>query len=346
MKNRIVYYDALNVFAMLAVLFLHFSTISHWYFEGRLYVLSLFNECFFYFAVPVFYMLTGATLFGYRERYDTKTFFKKRVTRTFVPFLLWSLIMLCFQVSQGAMDWPQGPRTLINDIFNNRIMQVYWFFFPLFMMYLAMPVFSCMTSEKFRRPLWYAVGVGVLTTAVLPPVCALVGLEYPGTLVFPLFSGLLLYPVLGYLASTTDFTKRQRTAVYAAGLVAVTIRFFTILLSRGAANEGSAEFSYLWTYTGFAGFFPGLAIFVFFKQVDWHRLFPTPQATKALATVSSCSFGIYLIHMAFVQWAQNTYSAIQYSVAWVVLGPICCYLLCLAIVWLVKKVPVVGRVFP
>lgn len=38
---------------------------------------SLIVECLFYFAVPVFVMLSGANLMNYRKKYDTKTFLLK-----------------------------------------------------------------------------------------------------------------------------------------------------------------------------------------------------------------------------------------------------------------------------
>lgn len=56
-------------------------------------MLGLAIEVLFYWAVPIFFMLTGATLMRYRERYDTKTFLLKRFQRTVIPFLAWSTIL-------------------------------------------------------------------------------------------------------------------------------------------------------------------------------------------------------------------------------------------------------------
>ena len=39
-------------------------------------------------------MITGTTLMQYRERYDTKTFFKKRFSKVLVPFLFWAIVMI------------------------------------------------------------------------------------------------------------------------------------------------------------------------------------------------------------------------------------------------------------
>lgn len=46
----------------------------------------------FYNAVPLFFMLSGATLIGYHKKYDTRTFLRKRIKRTLIPFLAMSCI--------------------------------------------------------------------------------------------------------------------------------------------------------------------------------------------------------------------------------------------------------------
>ena len=55
-------------------------------------------ESVFYSAVPVFFMITGATLMDCRKRYSTAVFLKKRFTRTVIPYLGWVLFELVFCV--------------------------------------------------------------------------------------------------------------------------------------------------------------------------------------------------------------------------------------------------------
>ncbi|XCB29844.1 hypothetical protein RQN30_11930 [Arcanobacterium hippocoleae] len=42
--------------------------------SGKNWAAALAIETIFFFAVPIFFMLTGATLLRYRDRYDTQTF--------------------------------------------------------------------------------------------------------------------------------------------------------------------------------------------------------------------------------------------------------------------------------
>ena len=122
-RKRVLYYDVLNVVACFGVVAMHFNGLVYAYSPTFDWFQALFVDCFFYWAVPVFFMLTGATLLGYRDKYDTKTFFSKRLRRVAVPFLAWSLIALVWKVATGQMEPPVGPRSLIDLVFNTKIIE-------------------------------------------------------------------------------------------------------------------------------------------------------------------------------------------------------------------------------
>ena len=76
-SNEIFYISVLAVLSTFAVVFLH-SNGCFWAFsKSRYWLTANIIESVFYFAVPIFFMISGATLINYKERYDTKTFFKK-----------------------------------------------------------------------------------------------------------------------------------------------------------------------------------------------------------------------------------------------------------------------------
>ena len=90
MKQRVVYYDLLNIVACIAVVFLHSNVMVFSYSSGKNWAMGLGIEVLFYWAVPIFLMLSGANLMGYRKRYDTRTFFKKRGAKTELPPISWT----------------------------------------------------------------------------------------------------------------------------------------------------------------------------------------------------------------------------------------------------------------
>ena len=196
-RKRVLYFDALNIAACFAVLVMHFNGLVHSYAPTAAWAQALVGECISYWAVPVFFMLSGATLMEYRRRYDTATFLKKRVARTVVPFVAWSLIILVWKVVTGQLEPPVGPRSLISMIINTQIIDIYWFFIPLFAIYLCMPVLSCLADGKHDRVLWYAVACAFITSSVLPCLCTLVGITYNASFMFPTALGVSHVPRAG-----------------------------------------------------------------------------------------------------------------------------------------------------
>lgn len=50
------------------------------------------------------FMMSGATLMNYRDRYNTKTYLTKRFTRVGIPFIAWSLINFIWKTYAGRID--------------------------------------------------------------------------------------------------------------------------------------------------------------------------------------------------------------------------------------------------
>ncbi len=137
MRKNTDYIYLLNVVSALAVVALH-TNGCFWAFAKETYWdVANILESVFYFAVPCFFMSNGVTLLNYRERYSTKIYFKKRVLKTFIPFLVWSLIGLLYRIIISHSVDPSSLTLLsvFNGIFRFEYIAVYWFFQPLFVMY-------------------------------------------------------------------------------------------------------------------------------------------------------------------------------------------------------------------
>ena len=80
------YITLLNVLSAFAVVVLHTNNCFWTFSTERYWKTANIIESVMYFAVPVFFMITGATLIDYKERYSTKEYFKKRFWKTMFPF--------------------------------------------------------------------------------------------------------------------------------------------------------------------------------------------------------------------------------------------------------------------
>ena len=97
MKGRIEYISLASVISAIAVVYIHVASISRRYdLIGSQFSPIVDFICVF--AVPIFFMISGALLLDFQERYDLKTYLVKRISKTVVPFLFWSLFGLFFYV--------------------------------------------------------------------------------------------------------------------------------------------------------------------------------------------------------------------------------------------------------
>ena len=126
-NNRIEYISLASVVSALAVVFLH-ANACFWHFGTSRYWFSAnIIESVFYFAVPIFFMISGAMLIGFTDRYDLKTYFSKRINKTVIPFIVWSFIGLAFQIvylnkiKMGDVNLTY----IINGLINGNLTNIY-----------------------------------------------------------------------------------------------------------------------------------------------------------------------------------------------------------------------------
>ena len=340
-KNRVIYYDVLNIVASFGVVAMHFNGLTHTYSQTWSWRQALSIDCIFYWAVPIFFMISGATLIGYEDKYDTKTFVLKRIERTMIPFLAWSLIIMFWKIATGQLNPPVGPRSLVDMIFNSKVIDIYWFFIPLFSMYLCMPILTKLRKDP--STLWYLVGLGAIVNIALPFVSSVVGIAWNPNAYIPIVSGYLVYPVLGFLLKDTVIEKRYRVGIYLAGVFAVLLRYIHTVIASDAAGQ---LIQTMWGYTNLPCLLESVAVFVFAKQVHWKRWFSTPVKQSRLSTIAGCSFGIYLIHM-IVFWYEQYFTGLNGG-DWEfrIIGPFVAYFICLVIIYALKRIPLFCRLVP
>lgn len=215
-KNKF-YISLLSVISAFSVVFLHtngcfwtFSRENYWFLEG-------INECFFYFAVPVFLMLTGATLFNYAARYSTLEYFKRRISKTVVPFLFWSLFGLFFSI-YVLNDFKIGELNfwyIIDGILNVKFVEIYWFFIKLFKIYAVIPLFANLKEKSKNKILVFLFVVMLLVNSVFPFVTKIYSSSFPIFRPFVIADKLIIFCIIGYLADIyyDTFLKGRKTLI-------------------------------------------------------------------------------------------------------------------------------------
>lgn len=344
MKQR--HLTLMSVVSAFAVVFLHtnacfwtYSTEGYWFSANII-------ESVFYFAVPVFFMISGATLVDYRERYSTKEFFIRRLKKTFIPFIAWSFIGLACKVLLSEIPLTDlSVKYVINGILGTSIMDVYWFFPPLFCVYLCMPLLSAVPESRRKSVFTYLSVLCFVTGSLVPFLKNIFSLDLVWPFSVTIGSGYLLYVMIGYLLNTYGVSKPVRTVLYiamAAGLAAHIIGTYCLSVRAGDIVK---------TYKGYTNVpcvMYSVGIFVLFKY-NGDRLLNGPVG-KFVDFMGEYTFGLYLCHYFILKALEYLFSHLLsvpvQSLVYRLSAPFFIVAIAVVLISVARKIPVIRNIVP
>ncbi|MGN0268878.1 MAG: acyltransferase [Lachnospiraceae bacterium] len=338
-KNRKVYLSVMNAVSCFAVVAMHANT-RFWTFSAteRYWLTANLIECIMFFAVPVFFMISGATLIDYRDKYTTSVFFQKRIQKTVIPFLIWSIIgaIYCWWQTPDLFSNLQGNWIFwfIRKILNTEFVTIYWFFIPLFSIYLCIPVLSAVSKEKREEVFRYAAAVSFLINSLIPFLCRLSGKDFSLKLTFPVCGEYLIYILLGYLLSKRKLLPVQRTVIYLLALAGLIMHTAGTYFYSTAAGELVRTFK---GYTNVPCLLYSTGIFVFLKELsEWIH---SEKVLKFLDFFSSYTFSVYLLHWFVLDLMTKYLHLNNYSILYRVGMPFVVIPACIGLTVLIRKIP-------
>ena len=296
--KKIEYIDLATVIAAIAVVFLHTNGCFWEFSKSRYWLTANVIESVFIFAVPVFFMISSVTLMDYQKRYDTKTFLKKRFSKTVIPFLFWTLFALIFDiiVTKKISVSELSLELLFNGFVNNRFCSYYWFFTPLFIIYACLPLFASIEESKRIKLFKYLFVVGFIFNGTVPFIINAFHLKLVWPVSIYVVSGYSIFTIMGYLIHKTDFTPNQRCIIYVLGLAGFLMHFGGTYFESYALGGVSHIYKNLTQapilmYSG--------AVFLFIKQIS-SKVMQT-KISKSVHFIKKYTFPIYLMHYFIIE---------------------------------------------
>lgn len=291
-ENKTCYLSFLAILSSLAVIYLHYNGVFWQRPTGGIWVSANIIEAVFYFAVPIFFMISGCTLMDYKEKYSTKTFFIKRIRKTVLPFLAWSGMACLYEYLLHPIRFQGvGLGEVFFGILDATYMPVYWFFMPLFSIYLCMPLLTDIKHKK--ETFTYVVLIGILMISTIPLLDGL-GLHcLPRGLSFPICGAYLIYPLLGYLLHHTSVSFKWRMLIYGLGLLSLLAH---IGVTTWMTPIDGPICSLVKGYTKLPALLYASAIFLFAKY-ELRQLYGLACVQGWIEYFKPTTFGIYLLHI-------------------------------------------------
>lgn len=345
-QKKLEFINFANVCSAIAVVFLHANN-CFWNFSStaRYWKTANFIECFFYFAVPIFFMISGATLINYNKRYDLNTYFKKRIHKTFIPYIIWSILGLIFQIIYlKSIKLSQvNFKMILNGLLStsNCLVQVYWFFIPLFCIYLAIPIISEIPIQKRKKIFIYVIVIQFFFGAFIPFINSIfnLGIQYS---FFGLSDGYIIYIFLGYLLTHYEIKPSHRYLAYILGILGLLLHYFGTYFTSIHAGK------IISTYKGYINV-PCLlyssAIFIFFRY-GGEKIMQNQIVCKIINKIKKYTFSLYLLHWYILQILLRVFSINETSIIYRLTAPFIALGITIIITKIVRKVPVIKNILP
>ncbi|WP_288208883.1 acyltransferase [uncultured Catenibacterium sp.] len=296
--KRIEYIDLANVISTFAVVILHTNGCFWNFSRERCWLTANVIESLFIFAVPVFFMISSISLMDYQKKYDTKIYLKERFSKTVIPFLFWTFMGLLFDIFflHTVKVSDLTLKVLVDGFINNRFVQIYWFFMPLFGIYLSIPLFASIEEEKRVELFKYLFLIGFIFNGTIPFLLSAFHIDMAWPLGINVISGYAIFVVMGYLIHKIDFTLNQRCIIYILGLAGLLMHFGGTYYESYALGDVSQIYKNL-TYAPIVMYSGAFLLFI--KQIS-EKVMKT-NISKYVHFIKKYTFPIYLMHYYIIE---------------------------------------------
>lgn len=326
-KNHVVWLDVVRFIAMFTVVCCHCADPFNFYpgeppaniedikFWGAAYGAFL-RPC-----VPLFVMITGALLLPVRG--ETSLFYKKRISRVFWPFLIWSVIYNLFPWITGVLGL--SPKIILDFFpysgeevarqslnvsleyiaqipFNFSLLAVHmWYIYLLIGLYLYLPIFSAWVEKASEKAkLWFLAAWAITTLLpyyfqyVSPYIWGACSWNSFNMLYY--FAGFNGYLLLGHYLRRHDWSLGRILMVgIPMFLVGYAVTFWGFRHITSLPEYSPEMLELFFTYNSLNVVMMTIPVFLLAKKVKVH----SERMQRTLANLTACGFGIYMVHYFF-----------------------------------------------
>lgn len=265
--------------------FMYFTTLE----PSVMYFVTMLIPVVCNIAVPLFFMISGATLIGKDE--SPGQIWRRRIPRHLAVLVLASLMMYVYYGLKG--DTHMSVMDFLRTIYTRNVIVPYWFLYGYLGFLILLPFLRRMIRGLTDREWVYLFGLFIIVNGVIPMVQYRLSegsLFLNSSLNLTLITNnLVIFPAVGWYLESKELTRRQVGILWLVTALAigatVYMTHYKITLT-GQLGEGQVG-----TFYKSLCVLPAAAVYATAKRV---KALPK-WLEKPVITVGSCTFGIYLI---------------------------------------------------
>ena len=299
-EQRKNYFDYLRVLACCTVVMTHVFVTAKTDFPNHSLIednISQIVAWCLHFAVPIFFMITGALFLKKKDEINIKIYFKKYILKYLLAIFTFgwgfAIIEEIFNKNFSAIM----PLTaLINTIEGNTWNHM-WYLYTLVGIMAFIPIVKIIV-EKNAKWLKYILLLLFISSFIFPLISTYTGKNIG--IEIPIKSEYLTYVILGY------FLSEKRDNISKLKLACVMVLCFIILGISVYLYQirGISYFQSIGDYNSLVIMLLSISIFLIFKSINF-------KSNKLILDISCNSYGIYLIHMF---WINFIYKFLEYNI--------------------------------
>lgn len=291
--NRDVKLDVLRVLSMLAVILIHVTAAyentntfnSH---DINSWILAIVNKSLFW-CVPVFFMLSGALLLNKSDE-SISIFYKKRMGKIVIPTLFWSGFFLAYLFIFKNFTL----FNIVGSLLKGAPFYHLWFMYAIIGIYIFTPYLRILIANLSSLQMKYLIIIIFIFTIASNYLANYFDNQ---TTLFSLFISYIGYFLLGhYLYKKKDDFKKYSTTfgiLFLIGMIAVSV------LSIVLKHIMQINIPIIGNFTPFVAF-QAITLYLYIITNNHKVKFP-----KLWIHLSLYSFGVYLIHPAFILLSES-----------------------------------------
>lgn len=321
--NRIVWLDVVRLAAILMVIGVH--CIDPFYISPTMRAIPEYTHWAAIYgsllrpSVPLYVMMTGLLLLPIKQQ-PLGPFYKKRIFRILFPFLIWSVLYNMFPWFTGVLGLPKSiigdffcyvqgseSQALIDSLkdvamipFNFSFKENHmWYIYLLIGLYLYMPFFSGWLEKADKKSkqiyllIWFiSLFLPYMTEYIANYLFGTSTWNQFGMLYY--FAGFNGYLLLGHYLKKGNDWSISKTIFISAILFAIGyyVTYSGFSAAAGNPNSTESEMELFFTFCSPNVVFMTIAVFLLLQKVR----VTNETVIKALANITKCGFGIYMVH--------------------------------------------------
>lgn len=351
-KKRVIWIELLRIMACIGVIGIHAGS-QHFRdmpLDSSVWAVSNFYHGINRFAVASFIMISGCLYLDSKRTWNLRRLWKKNILPIAAAYIFWQMFYAVYRIITNGTLAKGGKAALVKFMVYISKSYFHLWYLPMLIGLLIITPMLWEIVNSARGKQWeeYMI-VLFLVFQILPYTINYFPLPWKEhimdilqTVQPEMVTGYIGYFILGHYLSHYEVSKKLEYLVYVLGVILILAAIGLCYIS--SQKSGKPIQSFYENYT-LAGFFWGSSFFLFFKnyvsKIKWNE-----KQEKRICYLGSCTFGIYLIHALIrdilhrigidSMMISNTAIAIPVLITMI-------FVLSLAVVMIIKKIPLAGK---